>query len=156
MAKAKKRKKTGILGKTSKTGIFIYILGGIAVALAVLFLASCFIRGDRTVMTFFQNMEYYSDHFSGIFANITSGYFLMSLLVGEFIYVCLLLLHMMKPNKYMRGKEYGSAEWGDVYAVNDFLSSSNPAEEFKVYYTPEQKGKRLIRKLLENKKKYIK
>lgn len=156
MAKVKKRHKTSILGKTSKTGIFFYILGGIAVALVVLFLSSCFARGDRTVMTFFQNMEYYSNHFSGIFTYITSGYFLIALLIGEFIYICLILIHMMKPNKYMRGKEYGSAEWGDVYAVNDFLSSTDPAEEFKVYYTPEQKGKRLIRKLFENKKKYIK
>lgn len=155
MAKVKKQK-ISIFGKISKPGMFFYILGGIAVALIVLFLISCFIRGDKTVMTFVLNLEYYSNHLAEIFANITSGYFLMALLVSEFIYICLILIHTMKPNKYMRGKEYGSAEWEDVYAVNDFLSSTDPAEEFKVYYTPERKGKRFIRKLFENKKKYIK
>ena len=156
MARVKKRQKMVIFGKMSKTGMFLYILGGIAVALVALFLISCFLKGDKTVMTFVLNLEYYSNHFTEIFANITSGSFLMILLVSEFIYICLILIHTMKPNKYMRGKEYGSAEWGDVYAVNDFLSSTDPAEEFKVYYTPERKGKRFIRKLFENKKKYIK
>ena len=156
MTRVKKRQKMVIFGKMSKTGMFLYILGGIAVALVALFLTSCFLKGDRTVMTFVLNLEYYSKNFTEIFANITSGSFLMILLVSEFIYICLILIHTMKPNKYMRGKEYGSAEWGDVYAVNDFLSSTDPAEEFKVYYTPERKGKRFIRKLFENKKKYIK
>lgn len=156
MAKVKNRQKMNIFGKISKTGIFFYILGGTAVALVVLFLTSCFLKGDKTVMTFVINLEYYSKHFAGIFENLTSGYFLMALSVGEFIYICLILIHTMKPNKYMRGKEYGSAEWGDVYAVNAFLSSTEPAEKFKVYYTPEGKGKKFIRKLFENKKKYIK
>lgn len=156
MSKVKNRQKMVIFEKISKTGMFLYILGGIAVAMVVLFFMSCFLKGDKTVMTFVTNIEYYSYHFAEIFVNLTSGHFLIALLVGEFIYICLILIHTMKPNKYMRGKEYGSAEWGDVYAVNAFLSSTDPTEEFKVYYTPERKEKRLVRKIFENKRKYIK
>jgi hypothetical protein len=108
-------------------------------------------------MTFVSNLKFYaSGHFVEILGNITSVYFLVTLLISEMMYICLILLYKMKPNKYMWGKEYGSAEWGDVYAVNEFLSSSDPPEEFKVYYKPERKVKRFVRKLFENRKKYIK
>ncbi len=146
-----------MLGHISGVRKFIYFIGAALTALLTLFVSACLTRGENAdIMLFIENAEYYSRHFAAVFSNVNLNVFIPALLFSEFSYACLLMIGLLRPNKFLRGKEYGSAEWGDPNYLNSLISSKEPPEALKVYYTPEKTIKRMARKLFERKKDYIK
>lgn len=147
--------------KISVVNKIFFVIGAVAIILFSLFLSVCFKSeaGNMAQITeFMERYTYYLKHLTEIFIfeNMYIPAFIWCLVLFGLFYVCWIFWLLLKPNKYIRGKEYGDAEWGDLAVINDKLISINPKDEYKVYYKPEPDYKKIFRKIFEDKKNYIK
>lgn len=145
--------------KVSKVTIAFMLLGAAAIAVTALLLSACLSPdggGTAQIGEFIERFSYFKEHFGEIFRKEYAGrLFLIILLLLEAIYAMCMLGVLLMPGKYIRGREYGSAEWGNLSEVNDKLASKNPEDKFKLFYEKEPAGKKFFRKLFENKRKYV-
>ena len=147
--------------KVSSIEKFFFFIGAFIILIFSVFLSACFYSetgNANKLPEFIDNLQYFARNVGEIFTKkyIFSQSFLICALSLEFAYLCILLIYLLRPNKFVRGKEYGDAEWEDVSFVNEKLQSQFPEEKYKVYFNKEKFYKKVFRKLGERKKRYIK
>lgn len=146
--------------RISASKVVMSVIGAVVVAVLSLFLSACFYteEGSIQITEFLTRFSYFGNRFMEIFnfKYLATQKFIIIFLLLLVMYICVLLILLLRPSKYIRGKEYGSAEWGDIEEVNSKLYSREPEAKYRVYYTKEKIHKKFFRKLKEDKKKYIK
>lgn len=145
------------LGKAGKT---LIIIGAIIFA-AIAYVISAGLYSEDgnavTIIPFFENLKTLLSKPSLLFnAKYINGNLIISLFVVEMLYALVIVYWRFGPNKYMKGKEYGQAEWVDASVINKKIASFNPEDRYKSFYVKEKKHKKIIRKVFERKKDYIK
>lgn len=145
--------------KVSVVSLSVMCAGTVPVALLTLFLSACFHSaegGVAQINEFIERCSYFSRNFFGVFDGAyADSIFLILFFLLETFYGLGMIALLLRPNKYIRGKEYGSAAWGDCIMVNRQLASFKPNEKYRVYYQKEKPVKKIFRKLCERKKDYI-
>lgn len=146
--------------KLGKAGKAVIVFGAVIVALLAYIIAAGLYSdagGKVTIVPFFDNIKVLMSDMSLLFnTKYINGNLAVSLFILELIYALVLIYWLFGPNKFIRGREYGTAEWADASDINKQMASFNPEDRYKYFYVKERKHKKLIRKLFERKKDYIK
>lgn len=146
--------------KLGKSGKAVILLGAMIFALLAYIIAAGLYSDDGegvTIVPFFNNVKTLMSDMSLLFdTKYINGNLAVSLFIVELIYALILIYWLFGPNKFIRGKEYGTAEWTDASAINKKLASFNPENRYKSFYVKEKKHKKFVRKIFERKKDYIK
>ena len=147
----------GKLGRAGKTLIII----GVVIFAAIAYVISAGLYSEDgntvTIIPFFDNIKTLMSKPILLFnAKYINGNLIMSLFIVEMIYALVIVYWCFGPNKYMKGKEYGQAEWADASVINKKIASFNPEDRYKSLYVKEKRHKKIIRKIFERKKDYIK
>lgn len=147
--------------KTGKSGKVIIILSGAIFFALLAYIISAGLYsndgGGVTIVPFFNNIKTLMSSPGLLFdAKYINGKMVICLFFVEMIYALVIIYYLFGPNKFLRGKEYGTAEWVDASVINKRLASFNPEDRYKSLYVKEKKHKKIIRKIFERKKDYIK
>ncbi len=123
------KNKTQAIGRKLSAGQkSIFFVGEVLLILASYILSVCLYKADGTLA----NMDEFSSNFGALqndilvifnWKYVNKTFFMIAVLLSVF-YLLLFLVWKLKPNKYVRGREYGSAEFIDVNEINKLLASA--------------------------------
>lgn len=122
--------------KITKFRLLMYGFGAMLIIFFSLFISAGIYKEDGSIPVISELMEnygYYANHIIEIFKfKFVNSRFFAICIFFSIIYICLIMISLLKSNKYIRGREYGSAEWDDLNRVSSKLVKGSKGQ--KLYY----------------------